>query len=359
MRLFGNKRGVMEDIHVYLIQLVMILGYSIAIIAFVANALNGSTFEKTYITRDLAFITTAIFASPGNVFYEYNLTYYQLPLPTFKSPGPQFQIEFLNKQITLTDKEKKSPVFYSYASDLNYITKDYSSVIPPSKIYLAKEGNIFRVNSTLEPNLNAIDCNAYWNESVNPKRILIDIPHNATNLGYTFGAESTELLTTCRIANYLKHQKNENIEFEFTHSVDSEGNIDCFRTLSEAEIARRISRADYVIILHGGAINSTELSPVKAYVLHKSAREKDSLRLACQLVNSILSSENIEEFTGAVLIPADSSLTNTHVQIERVNPRIPTIILEIGNINLPRERNQLFESNILGEAIIKGLSSND
>jgi hypothetical protein len=347
MRLFAGKRGLMEDLHVYLIQLVMILGYTIVIIAFAAAGVNNSLFERAYITRDLASITTAIIASPGNVFYTYDLT------------GYEFILEFSNKKIAAKDKNEKNSVFYSYASDLSYNVRDYISKDPLSKIivkkiYIAKEGNIIRFNGTLNPNLNAIDCSFYGNESIKPKKVLIDIPHDAANPGYRIGNENTELLAICKIANYLLHQKNTSIEFSFTHPIDSSGNLDCFHRNPVG-----IPAVDYVVVIHGGALMSYELSPAKAYIQINSAKEKESSRLGCQLVNSILSPEKLEHFTGSALISADSSLTNTHIQIGAIDPAISTIVLEIGNVNIPKEKNQLLAPDVIGDALIRGLSSND
>jgi len=342
MRLFGNKRGIIEDLHVYLIQLILMLGFSIIIIAFVSNALKNTTFEKAYITRDLALISNAIIASPGNVFYEYNISDYN------------FQIAFIYKKVIARGEDGKHAIYYSYATDSNYVNKDYPSERISKELDIAKEGNVFRVNRTLSPSLNAIDCSIYGNESINPKRILIDIPHDATNPGYKTETENIELLKTCGIGNYLLHQKNPSIQFSFTHPIDVYGNLDCNRRYPVV-----MPPVDYVVVIHGGVLMSRELSPVKAYVVHNSAREKESLRLACQLVNSILSSEKLEKFTGSALILAEPSLTNPHIQIENIDPAISTIVLEIGNINLPKEKNQLFSQDAVGESIVKGLNSND
>jgi len=341
MRLFGSKRGIMEDLSVYLIQLVFILGYTVVIFAFISGALKNTTFEKAYITRDLAFITDAILASPGNVFYEYNFSDYN------------FLMEFSNSRVIASDKDGKNVIYYSYASDSNYITKNFSSEFPPKSINLAKEGNVFRINKTLKPNLNAPDCSAYG-APVNPKKILIDIPHDSANPGYKIESENTELLSVCRIGNYLLHSKNPNIEFSFTHPVNPDGNLNCYQRNPVF-----MPQVDYVVVFHGGALMSYELSPAKAYVQRDSAKEKENSRLACQLVNSILSSEKLEQFTGSALISADSSLSNTHIQMDKIDPAISTIVLEIGNIYVPREKNQLFSEAIIGESIIEGLSSND
>lgn len=332
-----NKRGIMEDLSVYLIQLIFILGYSVVIFAFISGALKNTTFEKAYITRDLAFIADAVLASPGNVFYEYNLSDYN------------FLLEFSNSRVIASDKDGKNVIYYSYASDSNYINNNYSSEIAAKKIQLAKEGNVFRVNKTLTPNLNAIDCSVYGTE-ISAKKILIDVAHDANNPGYSLPNENTELMTTCNVANYFLHLQNQNIEFSFTHPIDSNGNIDCYHRNPVG-----IPAVDYVVVLHGGALYSNVLSPVKAYVQHNSAREQESLRIACQLVNSVLASEELEPFTGSALISADASLSNSHIQIEKIDPQISTIVLEIGNVNLPKDKNQLFFPAAIGDAIVRGL----
>src|SRR3989344_7611420 len=65
-----NKRGVEHPIIMGLVQVVIPLVVGLALFSWVNDLSSNTLYEKQFIVREAALLTSAVAASPGNVFFD-------------------------------------------------------------------------------------------------------------------------------------------------------------------------------------------------------------------------------------------------------------------------------------------------
>ena len=80
MRRLKRGESTTREVWFLIIGLVLAALVSVTFLQKAADDLKGITLEKNYIARDIALTLDAIFASPGDVEYDYSLKTYKFPI---------------------------------------------------------------------------------------------------------------------------------------------------------------------------------------------------------------------------------------------------------------------------------------
>ncbi|MBD3361312.1 hypothetical protein GF358_00815 [Candidatus Woesearchaeota archaeon] len=345
--MFNSKRGEVQDL---LMHPLFVIFVAVVVLLYLMWFINGigeeSTFEKKFLAADIALTIDSLLASKNNV------VLYYLPQKSNYTPVFNYSIGD-NKVIVFEDYlSEVSAGRYYYTGDPGirlrntFINFKEPFVLPR----FARIGNELLIddanNQKYSFNLYKLTCSG---ENLKTKMITLDPGHgynvglNKGSVGFAKGALK-EFVLTRELAGMTKILDTANVIEEITREGDF-----------ELPINDRVSRAKGALIsIHVGdyAVNDNF---IKAYVNYDSKYQKESLRLACELVNKI-SSELINngiKITGTAVIP----VIPEHHDDEQLNILVkdkPAVLLEIGNINVPDTYSQK-NKKVIASGIIGGI----
>jgi hypothetical protein len=109
--MFNSKKGV-ENMLFIILDLILLLMVAGAFSFFLYNLRNNTEFERGYLTRDIALLAHAIYASPGEIKYDYysNLIHNDVTDVDQQIILSDFNFEFDGSRIRIADK--RSPTSY-------------------------------------------------------------------------------------------------------------------------------------------------------------------------------------------------------------------------------------------------------
>ncbi|MFC1801152.1 hypothetical protein ACFLZB_01715 [Nanoarchaeota archaeon] len=126
----------------YLIISVLLIG--VALIFFVTYAKNikeDTLLEKTYFSRDVALVTNAVYASPGNLFVNYSslAIYADFSVLPNKASAELLNFEFGNQKVIVVEDDGKQKISYPYADD--FFSGNLSGYFEkPSDLFFVSDG---------------------------------------------------------------------------------------------------------------------------------------------------------------------------------------------------------------------------
>ncbi len=363
--LFKNKKAIISDVLFFTIDLVITVLVFFLLAKGIDNFTESLTFEKGFLARDIAMLTDAIYASPGNVVVDY-------PQNTF-----WFSFKFDTNQIQVFEKESDMiKQGYYFMEDLN-LDFDHKLIKPQKEIEIKK--------SFIEKYLSPISFFAA-NRPELPEGASVNIRFAKTGnklvIGHkeSFSPDIKKL--TCpgkKSADKLASQKilidpwiaNRNsfdeskitadIGFAFRVSAGQKTNV--ISTRIESLEGKWLGRTEnylslledpaisIVIGIHTGSDDDKTKNDIKAYISSDSPKSSESSSLACYILNEIL--DKVPTITGATIMPIDTALPeNKEVKQMLGNDKI-SILLEIGNIKIEQNSVLLGQNNIaiIGAAI--------
>ena len=138
-----NKKAVQHELFFLIFQIILITATAVVLMTYI-NKLSKSTFyEKDFLTKDLALLTGTILASPGNIYYTYDL----------KEATPNFTFIFNNQEAIIQEliAGRQATTKFPYAG--NKLLK--ISTLPmekPKKIMIENSGNLLTIKEELTSN---------------------------------------------------------------------------------------------------------------------------------------------------------------------------------------------------------------
>jgi hypothetical protein len=104
-----GKRGSETILYFRIICIVLAVGLFIVILSFVIDAAKDTLIKKTYMAKDIALLVTAIYASPGDVTFNYPLS-------------GAFTIKIAGGEVSVKDVKGELIYWYSRPANMADIT---------------------------------------------------------------------------------------------------------------------------------------------------------------------------------------------------------------------------------------------
>jgi len=108
--IFNNRKGLTYELFFNVFELTLAAIIAIALFSFVSDVAEQTIFKKNYLVRDLALVVNTLYASPGDVIYNYD------------EDITEFKLKFSENKITVTRKavdEDLTNIFYPFAENKN------------------------------------------------------------------------------------------------------------------------------------------------------------------------------------------------------------------------------------------------
>ncbi|MBU0628515.1 MAG: N-acetylmuramoyl-L-alanine amidase [Nanoarchaeota archaeon] len=325
MKLFSSKKA-QGDIESYFVAIKLILAMSaiIAMSAYVYSIATDTYFEKTYLSRDLAFTANTIYFAPGSIYNIYD-----------REKLSKFGVTFSNPKASLLEYDEKTkglPFIYYYASDLNYKFQN-EEVRQLPKVYFQKSSGTVEIKPYLQDKTKLIDCpnidtiDPLWNQNL----FLMD-PGHGDGTGLINGDKKEGL-----IAGSIGFSLSTCLNNKKTTRDNIGSQIQDQTRKSKPEVSKLIKESDIIISIHIGSY-SESANNLKAYVSSAGNEElaKKRKKLGCCMINELLSYPEISSlFDGGNVIAVNPEyLQDDYKTI--LNNEKTAVVIELGNIQSPR-----------------------
>mgnify|MGYP001487759126 CR=1 FL=1 len=183
--------------------------------------------------------------------------------------------------------------------------------------------------------------------SLENSKIIIDAGHRVTETDFGLRGEIIEAEFTENVAHFLT-LKGENIQ-----SLRKKREV---LSLNDRIRDIVIENSDMIISLHAGKENV-----IKAFVSSDSQKKEESKKLACLILNSIISNEDL--FEGKEKIEGRNIISVTPEFVSEGEPQYilktdrVAIVLELGDVSLNRDQNFLSDEIEITQSIYEGIRS--
>lgn len=137
IKLFHSKKGLDIDLWFNVFELVIVVLVGYVLFDLVNSESNNTKFEKNYLARDNALLLNMIYASPGDITYNYPYSY--------SERSNKFVFNFKQNKIEVYEPDELiegGVVSYPFAEDKNYnlvYTTLYPKNIKENKITYSKD----------------------------------------------------------------------------------------------------------------------------------------------------------------------------------------------------------------------------
>jgi len=338
-RLGKNKRGVAQTVLLEAMQAVAVILVLTGSLYYVNTKLAKVGFFKSLYARDTGMQATTMYAAPGNIYF----LYYVKPVYEDDADRHRFTFQLYDNfvRVNATGAPRQSIYWYFSTEDSENITYSEGNVLglltfvkEGSQIEMGKKARITNANKITCPKIKTED--ARWRQ----RKIILDAAH---------GEEESE---RNRIALSIA---------ESSLFPSKAGNVKLTRKETGAEksldideraeiIGKEADEKSIVISISIGKGEKTG-NYIKAYynINSDDGTKQKSRKLGCTILNKILEYEDLEDnkdINGAAVMPSDSE------EIEKILPRGKTgVVIELGNIDFPRESNFLYDTTDVVEAV--------
>lgn len=320
-----------------------VVAAAIILLLLFNHAMRWSSSERpyqAYLAKDMALVIDSLYSSPGgNILVDYTQN-----ASNFTVSINEEKVLLYKKDIGTDDISRKFIRIENNKID--------ATLKEPDKIQFAKIGNEILIDNLVQANLNKLTCDEFTGEKLTNKKILVDP-------GYEKGKiePSREM---CDIANsFIFKLTNTGVNYfniistrNLNEYDEDEGilSINC-NDLSKSD---KLYDADVIISLRAGKDKDITKNNIKAFIVSGSDKEKESRKLACLIINSILENNALDDIkiTGASIVPVDLEATDKDFP-EGIKNRI-FVMLEIGNTESEQGKLLLEKVPELGDSIYKG-----
>ncbi len=313
--LFHGKKA-QSIIHAKLVlifELVVPLLILLILLAWVNDLATNQSFDKNYVARDTALLTSVLYSSPENIFYNHTTE--------------QYIFDFSKNQVKVLFKDDNFPIYYHYSKN-NIIFKNQGEIKTNNSLLFLKSDNEFEVNTALKINIDKIPCP-------------LIITNKPSSLGIDpLKIDRVDKDITLKIAETIKTNL-------ITYIPDT-------RLTRDEELERDVKDLENVESIIGIRAKSDNFNKnyLKAYYSLESSRNKESRKLACLTVNKLLDSF---EFDGAAVIGINPEDFNESHQEKILDNNKVAIILEIGNLNTKKGIKILEDYSKVSKLIKEGI----
>lgn len=353
--LFRNKKAVGSMVILEAMQLLAVMLILTSSIMYVQNKLEIVGFSKIFFARDLGLMATALHGAPGNVFQFFDIS------PKSKKEGETYEFGFnvSDNFVTVNATTNPGSALYWYFSSYGMHPIKFEESFGPSTGFfkIGKEGNWLLMGKK-KINGNIFTC-PFINTAetgYRSKKFIFDAAHgeNETDKGAVNNADESfyEAKTAMDIANKIGA-----IELGNRFFTRESGKFATFA--KRKEFISKNAEADTVIIsVHAGNNPDNKINHIKAYynVLSDSDTREKSRKLGCNIMNFIIYGQDkiqgAGKINGLAVIPSDSDYIQKIIPAGKIG-----VLLELGNMQVPKKDNFLADSTKLAGAIYGGAAS--
>ena len=298
-KLMGKRGDSTHFVYMFLYQMVLFALVSAMIFGYIHSLKTNTMFEKNYLSKDSALLSNALEMAPESVFYSYS---------PFKGRAgnalDMFVFDFRENKATVQENpanydKKPIRIFYPYAHESS-ASSSMPVITGPANIDFFKAPyNFFIRGNSLDleksPYQLMIRCPVLSTKKENwaAGDIIIDPAHQmktekssgkSVDTGYTNSnkpdfSESKVSLTIAKNLNSL-------YSYDLTRKSDG--------AVSMENRIIKTKNKEIVITIKTGSDKLNE-NQVKAYISSSSSKKTESSKLACSLINSILSNPDLLE----------------------------------------------------------------
>ena len=336
-----NKRGIERP----MFFLGEIVGAAIIAWLLINTALTQSSNETPYmdyLAKDMALVIDSLFSSPASILINYT------------ENTLDYSINFNEDSVIVHHPDSYSKTRKFIGSKTSKID---ATLKEPDKIRFAKIGNEILIDNVVQANLNTLTCDELTGEKLTNKKILIDLGYEKQDIETS---KEICLIANSFIANIIKKEDDTSKGFDSSNILSTmkfdvgEPKLIYCEDMSESDIP---TDADVIISLRAGKNKDAAKNNIKAFIVSGSEKEKESKKLACLIINSILENKALDKIkiTGVSIVPVDFDLVDVDFK-EGIKDDI-FVILEIGNTESGYGKNLLEKAPELGNSIGKGVMS--
>jgi len=353
--LFKNKKATIFEKPIwFLIDLIVSIVVFIMLLTYVDQVGESLTFERDFISKDIALLIDSVYASPSSLSLKY-------PQNTF-----WFSYKFEDNQVSVIERgllEKKARNEFITDKNLRFTEQTFS----PGKEFVDKRSFIEKyfspstLFSTYKPELpKGTSISLYFLKDkkkldINKEELLLK-PNKPVCGRAATKENSKEKTLLIDQGDWDKNDKRPEITGALAFSLDN--NLkDKFKEITHTRIGdikdlqkqrlnvitiqRNKDNADMIIGLYIGSYKD-ERNVIKAYYSSKSNQKfKDkSKKLACLIINNILSNDKLMGIDGISIVESDNSL----IEKNKI-----AVLLEIGNININQDKNTALKIDKISE----------
>jgi len=321
-----------------------VVAAAIILLLLFNHAMRWSSTERpyqAYLAKDMALVMDSLYSSPGGnliVNYTQNASKFTVSIDEEKA--------LLYKTGIGTDEISRK--FIGTGTD----KIDEKLLEKPDKIQFAKIGNEILIDNLIKANLNILTCDEFSGEKLINKKILVDPGYEKNSIkpsGEMCGiANSFVSKLTATGVSSLNIFSTRNLN---EHSEDERMlSINC----NDPSKSEKLYDTEVVISLRAGKDKDKTKNNVKAFIVSGSEKEKESKKLACLIINSILENNALDniKITGASVVPVDLEATGRDFP-DGIKNKI-SVMLEIGNTESEQGKLLLEKISELGGSISRG-----
>jgi len=358
-----KKATIFEKPIWFLIDLIVSVAVFFMLLAYVDQIGESLTFERDFLSKDIALLIDSMYASPSSLTLKY-------PQNTF-----WFSYKFEDNTVEVSERgllEKKSQSEFIKDKNLGFTEKTISpkKEFEDKRSFIEKYLSPFTIFSVYKPELpEGASVNLYFlknNKELDINREELILRPDKLVCGNIVTKEnSQEKVILIDQGDWDKNDKRPQITAAIAFSIYNNikdkfkeikhtriGNIEDLKKERTARttIRKNIDNSDIILILQIGNYQD-QRNVIKAYYSSKSKDEfkEKSKKLACLIVNSILSNEKLGNIDGISIIESDNSL----IEKDKI-----AVLFEIGNININEEENMVLKVegiNQIARSIEEGL----
>ncbi len=355
-----KKRGLFKKATIFEKPIWLLMDLLVAILVFfllmyyVNNVGESLTFEREFLSKDIALLIESLYASPGDVSLKY-------PQNTF-----WFSYKFEDNAVSVVERgllEKKAIEWFISDKNLGFEEKTISpeKKFEDKKSFLEKHFSPVSWFSVSRPELpEGTSVSLYFLKDrrrldISDEELLLR-PNKLACSGVETQEDSEEKTLLIDQGDWDKDDRRKDITAAIAYSlynkVENEfkaiehtriGDIWDLadKRIAQTTIKQRADNSDIIIGLYISDYKD-ERNVIKAYYSSKSDEEvkEKSRKLACLVLNRILSNDNLGDIDGVSIIESDNSL----IEKDKI-----AVLFEIGNINIDEEKNMVLKVGGISE----------
>ncbi len=314
MRLFNNKRGDVSH-HVVLIigELLLAAMMFLGLMSFTISIAEKTYFDQLFLARDTAFIMNVLNFIPGELSYTYKNDAFGINRFTFSFAGGIATVE------SNPENDASTKVLYPYGA--SPLDEEIESVDKHDAIYFYKDNKAIKASPEKQ------------------------------ELKLLLGCPDAETLTIKNIA----------VDFESPSyaAMLNEFVVDSLSQYSMQEKIRHIAVNRDKIGLFIGIYPGDTDKVARAYIYYDSNKKKQSIKLACNVLNKLRQSLNSNELLAVSIVMADFSAADKDDPVNLLRNRdFPAFILKLGDAAAGANNNLLNEKayQIISDAIMESVT---
>ncbi len=321
-----------------------VVAVAIILLLLFNHAMRWSSTERpyqAYLAKDMALIINSLYSSPGgNIIVNYT------------QDASNFTVNISKEKVLLYKKGPETDEISRKFIGTKIDKIDEKLLKNPKEIQFAKIGNEILIDNLVQANLNKLTCDELTGEKLTNKKILIDPGYEKDNIkpsGETCDIANSLIfkLTTIGV-NYFNIFSTRNL-----NEYSEDGGMLSINCNDPSKSDKPID-SDVTIRIRAGKDKDTTKNNIKAFIVSGSVKEKESRKLACLIINSILKNKAFDDIriTGVSIVPVDVEATDKDLP-DKIKDKI-FVMLEIGNSESEDGKELLEKIPELGDSISKG-----